>query len=76
MNPSGVPAKPWVVLVGGFLGAGKTTLFLAAAKKLNRRALRCAMVTNDQGGALVGSGAGCISGVLKGHGFIRAAQTA
>ena len=29
-------AKPWVVVVGGFLGAGKTTLLLAAAKELER----------------------------------------
>lgn len=47
--------KPWVVTVGGFLGAGKTTLIMAAAKELNRRGLRCAVVTNDQGDALVDS---------------------
>lgn len=41
------------MFVGGFLGAGKTTLILAAAKELNRRGLRCAIVTNDQGDALV-----------------------
>lgn len=47
--------KPWIVMVGGFLGAGKTTLIMAAAKELNRRGLRCAVVTNDQGDALVDS---------------------
>jgi G3E family GTPase len=32
MSPSSSTAKPWIVVVGGFLGAGKTTLLLAAAK--------------------------------------------
>ena len=52
MNPI---TKPWVVLVGGFLGSGKTTLILAAARELERRGLRSAMVWNDQGGDLVDS---------------------
>ena len=26
--------RPWLVVVGGFLGAGKTTLILAAAREL------------------------------------------
>ena len=42
-----------LVLVGGFLGAGKTTLLLEAARQLAARGLRTAMVTNDQGDALV-----------------------
>jgi hypothetical protein len=33
-------AKPWVVVVGGFLGAGNTTLLLAAAKELEGRGFR------------------------------------
>ena len=44
-----------LVLVGGFLGAGKTTLLLNAAKQLAARGLRTALVTNDQGNALVDS---------------------
>lgn len=46
-------AKPWLVLVGGFLGSGKTTLLLAAAQELERRGMRSALILNDQGDALV-----------------------
>jgi len=46
-------ATPWVVLVGGFLGAGKTTLMLAAADELAKGGLRSAVILNDQGNALV-----------------------
>jgi len=44
---------PHLVLVGGFLGAGKTTLILAAAGQLARQGLRSAVILNDQGDALV-----------------------
>ncbi len=46
-------ARPYLVLVGGFLGAGKTTLILAAARELEKRGLRSAAILNDQGDALV-----------------------
>jgi hypothetical protein len=45
--------RPWVVLVGGFLGSGKTSLILAAAQLLDQRGLRCAVILNDQGDELV-----------------------
>jgi hypothetical protein len=45
--------KPTVVFVGGFLGAGKTTLILAAARELKKRGMRCAAILNDQSDALV-----------------------
>ncbi len=45
--------RPHLVLVGGFLGAGKTTLILAAARELARRGLRSAVILNDQGESLV-----------------------
>jgi hypothetical protein len=45
--------RPHLVLVGGFLGAGKTTLILAAARQLARRGLRSAAILNDQGDDLV-----------------------
>lgn len=45
--------KPWIILVGGFLGSGKTTLLTAAARELERRSLRTAIILNDQGDALV-----------------------
>ncbi len=42
-------------MVGGFLGAGKTTLMLAAAARLRSRGHRVAVLTNDQSGELVDS---------------------
>jgi len=45
--------RPTVVFVGGFLGAGKTTLILAAARELKERGMRCAAILNDQSDALV-----------------------
>lgn len=45
--------RPWIVIVGGFLGAGKTSLILAAAKILEQRGMRCAAILNDQGNDLV-----------------------
>src|SRR5580692_9087347 len=59
--------RPWVVLVGGFLGAGKTTLILAAARELERRGLRSAMVWNDQGTDLVDSHYAALSGAHSGE---------
>ena len=44
---------PTLVLVGGFLGAGKTTLILKAASMLRDRGLRVAVITNDQDSGLV-----------------------
>ncbi len=40
-------------LVGGFLGSGKTTAIIQAARVLMRRGLRVGVVTNDQGKYLV-----------------------
>ena len=40
-------------MIGGFLGAGKTTLALALARRLSERGERVAVVTNDQGRSLV-----------------------
>lgn len=45
--------SPVLVIVGGFLGSGKTTLLLRAASLLARAGARTALITNDQGGALV-----------------------
>jgi Ni2+-binding GTPase involved in maturation of urease and hydrogenase len=47
--------RPWIIPVAGFLGAGKTTLILAAARLLSARNLKCAAILNDQGDALVDS---------------------
>jgi hypothetical protein len=45
--------KPTIAVIGGFLGAGKTTLILAAARILQQRGVRAAVILNDQAGDLV-----------------------
>jgi len=45
--------RPHLVIVGGFLGAGKTTLILAAARLLAERSLRSAIILNDQSESLI-----------------------
>ncbi len=40
-------------MIGGFLGAGKTTAILRFAEWLSARGLRVGLITNDQGGGLV-----------------------
>ncbi len=45
--------RPWIVVVGGFLGSGKTSLILAAARLLEQRGVRCAVILNDQSNDLV-----------------------
>src|SRR5438477_12654624 len=42
-----------IAIVGGMLGAGKTTLILAAARVLEQRGMRTAAILNDQGDDLV-----------------------
>jgi hypothetical protein len=51
-----VSERPHLVLVGGFLGAGKTSLILSAARILNRRGFQTAAILNDQGESLVDTG--------------------
>ncbi|HEY2015507.1 MAG TPA: GTP-binding protein [Bryobacteraceae bacterium] len=46
---------PALVFVGGFLGAGKTTLILRAAELLAQQGSRVAVITNDQDSSLVDS---------------------
>src|SRR5690242_17598661 len=60
-------SKPWLALVGGFLGAGKTTLILAAAGELSRRGMRAAAILNDQGDGLVDTQFTRASGVPAGE---------
>ena len=40
-------------MIGGFLGAGKTTAVAALAQRLSRDGLRVGLITNDQGSGLV-----------------------
>ena len=44
---------PTLVLVGGFLGAGKTSLIVRAAALLSEQGIRAAAITNDQAADLV-----------------------
>jgi len=46
-------AKSRYVMIGGFLGAGKTTSIIRFAEWLAARGLSVGLVTNDQGGGLV-----------------------
>ncbi|MHA4814552.1 GTP-binding protein [Streptomyces aculeolatus] len=47
------PASVTFAVVGGFLGAGKTTTLAALARELTSRGRRVALVANDQGDDLV-----------------------
>jgi Ni2+-binding GTPase involved in maturation of urease and hydrogenase len=46
------------LMIGGFLGAGKTTLIQRFARHLDARELRVGLITNDQGAGLVDSAIG------------------
>jgi Ni2+-binding GTPase involved in maturation of urease and hydrogenase len=59
--------KPTVIFVGGFLGAGKTTLILAAARELKKRNKRSAAILNDQSDALVDTQLAELHGVPSGQ---------
>lgn len=41
------------IMIGGFLGAGKSTSILALARRLSDRGLKVGLITNDQGHGLV-----------------------
>jgi hypothetical protein len=45
--------RPILIPLGGFLGAGKTTLILSAARLLRSKGLKVAAILNDQGSELV-----------------------
>ena len=49
--------RPWLILAGGFLGAGKTSLLLAAGERLRARGHKVAILTNDQAEGLVDTAA-------------------
>lgn len=46
------------IMIGGFLGAGKTTLIQRFAKYLDERGEKVGLITNDQGAGLVDSALG------------------
>ena len=45
--------KTDLILVGGFLGAGKTSLLWEVAKRLNSKGRKVGLITNDQASELV-----------------------
>lgn len=51
------------IMIGGFLGAGKTTAVARLASALHARGLRVGLITNDQGSGLVDTS------VLRARGF-------
>jgi G3E family GTPase len=51
ISPS--PTKARYIMIGGFLGAGKTTSVAKLAQHLTARGLRVGLITNDQGSELV-----------------------
>jgi len=52
-NPKSETAKARYIMLGGFLGAGKTTAVAALAQHLTAKGLRVGLITNDQGSELV-----------------------
>lgn len=61
MSDTGTVARH--IMIGGFLGAGKTTALAALAKRLVDRGLRVGLITNDQSHGLVDTG------ILRKRGF-------
>jgi G3E family GTPase len=55
--------KTWLVTVGGFLGAGKTSLIVRAAAALRAQGKRVVVVTNDQAPDLVDTAIVGLTGV-------------
>jgi G3E family GTPase len=47
------PLKARYIMIGGFLGAGKTTAVARLAQRLTDRGLKAGLITNDQGRELV-----------------------
>jgi Ni2+-binding GTPase involved in maturation of urease and hydrogenase len=52
-NSNSQPAKARYLMIGGFLGAGKTTSVAKLAQKLTTDGLKVGLITNDQGSELV-----------------------
>jgi G3E family GTPase len=56
-------SKARYIMIGGFLGAGKTTSVLRLARHLREKKLRVGLITNDQGNGLVDTA------LLRSNGF-------
>ena len=59
--------RPLLAFVGGFLGAGKTTLILKTAELLEKRGKRAAIIVNDQDSELVDTKLGRARGFKTGE---------
>ena len=64
MSSQNAPAKARYIMIGGFLGAGKTTAVAALAQHLTLCGLRVGLITNDQGSELVDTA------MLRSRGFV------
>ena len=53
MPDSPAPRKARYIMIGGFLGAGKTTAVAKLAQRLTESGLKVGLITNDQGRELV-----------------------
>src|SRR6185436_219770 len=60
---SKMQSKARYIMIGGFLGAGKTTAVARLATRLRAQGLRVGLITNDQGQQLVDTA------MLASHGF-------
>ncbi|MEX2671358.1 MAG: GTP-binding protein [Phycisphaeraceae bacterium] len=56
-------SPPRYIMIGGFLGAGKSTAVLALGEHLRKQGLRVGLITNDQSVGLVDTA------LMKSHGF-------
>jgi G3E family GTPase len=57
------PTKARYIMIGGFLGSGKTTAVARLARQLSAQGLKVGLITNDQAGGLVDTR------LLRSHGF-------
>src|SRR4030095_1999218 len=62
-TPHATHNLPRYIMIGGFLGAGKTTAVSKLARHLTGQGLRVGLITNDQGSELVDTA------MLASHGF-------
>jgi G3E family GTPase len=53
MKSPRMSGKPHYIMIGGFLGAGKTTAVAKLARRLTDQGLKVGLITNDQGRNLV-----------------------
>jgi len=65
MSSSTPEKRHSIVVIGGFLGSGKTSLILTAVHLLEQRGLRSAVILNDQGEELVDTRHAESQGVLS-----------